>query len=498
MAESLSDRFTGGVFWGLAERFLSQLLHISCGVYVARTLGPDQMGLLGLIAVFAGLARTVTDFNFSTAIIQKLSLDEDDLPTAFWTNLGIGGLLSLAFFLASQGIAVFYSRDELVPLVRLFSCTFMLGALSATHVASLSREMRFKAVSVCESVAGIVRALLAVTLVICGGGVESVVLAMLVANVIKVASLWYMSVWRVRLVFSAASFRSMFAFGIQMTGENILMYVAMNVDNLLIGKLLGSKALGLYSRSYSLMRMPIGMFGDAIKKALLPTLSKIQSDDARAGQAVLKVSRWIALAAFPVMVGLSVISGPLVLLLFGEKWRELIPVLRWMFLIGAPYAILTINGTICRAKGRADIALRLALWRAFLAVGLFWFGCRLFGIMGVVMANALLLFGSWIPNHYIALRLVKVPLSRQLKNLASAALVSLTVGAAAWIALFCASQWATYLLQVLLSSLAGFLVFLWSMVHYRPRTWREMGELIAARTKGNRAANWTLSGFGLI
>jgi len=497
MSSSLRDRFTSGVFWGLLERLLGQLLHITCGIYVARVLGPERIGLMGLIAVFAGLARTVTDFNFSTAVIQKLKLEKGDLPTAFWSNLVIGALLSLGFFLSSHAISAFYARDELVPLVKIFSCTFLLGALSATHVAGLSRDLHFKAVSICEGVAGIVRSLVAVVLVATGGGVESIILAMLVANVVKMALLWWYSTWRVRFVFSLSSFKSMFAFGIQMTGENLMYYISMNVDNLLIGKLLGSAALGIYSRSYSLMRMPIGMFGDAIKKVLLPTLARIQNDDARSGEAVLKVSRWIALVAFPVMVGLSVISAPFVLLLFGEKWRELIPVLRWMFLIGAPYAVVVINGVVWRAKGRVELGLRLAMWRTFLAVILFWLGCRYFGLMGVVAANGMLLFGSWIPNHYIALRLVKMPFRRQIANLAPIAYAATLVGVVAWGALFLTQQWAPLLAQVLLPSATGAMVYLWLMVHFRPRIWKEVGELIDSKVGNRRVASRVLAELGL-
>ncbi len=480
MAGSLRDRFAGGVFWGLAERIFSQLLFIACGVYVARMLGPDKMGLLGLITVFSGLARTICDFNFASAIIQRKQVDDDDLSTAFWTNLIIGGVLSCVFFFSSGAIASFFGRSELVPLVQFFSWTFLIGALASTHIAFLNRKMRFKEVSICESVAGFFRATLALVFVACGFDVMSLVYAIIIAGVIKVAAVWRVSQWQPSPRFSTTSFSSMFSFGIQMTGENILAYVSMNVDNLIVGKQLGAKALGLYSRSYHLMRMPIGAFVDSVKKALFPTLSKLQGDNERASAAILKVSRWIAFLCFPAMIWLSCITRPLVLLVYGEKWRALVPILQWMFLIGAPYALLTINGTICRAKGRADIALRLALWRTFLALLLFWAGCRYFGLVGVVAANGLLLLGSWIPNHIVALRLVDIRFRAQVANLRGIAAASACSGAGAFLAVLSLQRcWLTA--QLFLPLLAGGLSYLVVLAAFRLRVWREVGDVLVER-----------------
>ncbi len=101
-----------------------------------------------------------------------------------------------------------------------------------------------------------------------------------------------------------------------------------NLDNLLVGKVLGKDQLGYYTKAYSLMLLPVRQLSGTITKVLFPSFSLIQDDVAKIASIYLKISRAIGFVAFPLMINLSIFAEPLILIIYGENWRPVIPLFR--------------------------------------------------------------------------------------------------------------------------------------------------------------------------
>ena len=117
-------------------------------------------------------------------------------------------------------------------------------------------------------------------------------------------------------------------------GGNSLNYWIRNADNLLIGKVLGTTELGLYTRAYTVMLLPLSQISGVLSRVMFPTLASIQGDRARSRQIYLRAISAIALFTFPSMLGLLVVADDFVLVVFGSKWSEMIPVLRVLCIVG--------------------------------------------------------------------------------------------------------------------------------------------------------------------
>ncbi|NJO48898.1 MAG: oligosaccharide flippase family protein, partial [Leptolyngbyaceae cyanobacterium RM2_2_4] len=121
---SLRQKAVKGVVWTAIGNWGSQLISFAVFFLLARLLGPEAFGLVALASVFFAFMQVFLDQGFGQALVQRQNLEPEHLDTAFWTNLGIGILLSLVTIVAADQIAEIFKEPRLVAIVRLMSLNF--------------------------------------------------------------------------------------------------------------------------------------------------------------------------------------------------------------------------------------------------------------------------------------------------------------------------------------------------------------------------------------
>ena len=145
---------------------------------------------------------------------------------------------------------------------------------------------------------------------------------------------WLCSRWYPNFIFSFIALKSMFQFSGSFTAEASLNYWARNFDNFLIAKFLGDASLGIYSRAYNIMLLPLTNFSQVISRVLFPSFSSIKKDRARIKNVYLKISRIVALVTFPLMFGIWATADKFVIVIFGNQWADMIPIVKSLVAIG--------------------------------------------------------------------------------------------------------------------------------------------------------------------
>ena len=140
---------------------------------------------------------------------------------------------------------------------------------------------------------------------------------------------------------------------------------------------------------------------------MFPSFSVIQEDKQKIREVYLKITRTIALVTFPLMFGLFVLVKPFVMVVFGPKWTEMIPLLQVLCLLGIPQSIGTLNGNLYLSQGRADLQFRISLILKAnillsIIVGLRW------GVMGVAIGYTIASLINSYPSISYAVRLINM------------------------------------------------------------------------------------------
>jgi O-antigen/teichoic acid export membrane protein len=404
---SLKQQTISGIGWSAGARIGQQGLGFIISVILARLLIPEDFGLIGMIAVFTGFAGLFSELGFGAALIQRNEIEERHLSSIFWLNIVSGLILTCGMLAVAPLIATFYGQPRLKLLIMLISVNFFIGSLNTVQTAILNRSMDFRKLAMIETITMIIAGSSAITLAFMGFGVWSLAWQVPISTTVGVIIMWQVSDWKPSLNFDKNAVKDLMNYSSNLLGFNVFNYWVRNSDDLLIGKLIGSAGLGIYSRAYSIMLLPLTHISATVGQVMFRSLSKIQKDKVRVKQIYLRSISVIGLITFPMMAGLLVLADSFVLALFGQKWTEVIPVLQIFCLLGLVQSISTTVGWIYKSQGRTDWQFRWGMAAGTLLILSIVIGVNIGTIISVtscyaIMSGIILIYHNFtIPGKLI-------------------------------------------------------------------------------------------------
>ncbi len=386
---SIRDRTVRGVSWSAAAQVGGQVLGLLGTLALARLLTPQVFGLLGMVTVFTGFIAVFQNLGLGPAIVQDRTIDEEQLSGIFWFNLLFALGLAAVSVIAAPLVSRFYGRPELVLVMVVLSAVFPVTALAVVPDALLTRDMDFRRLGIANLAAQLLGLAVGIAVAAAGFGVWALVWQQ-VAGAVGLAALKLRATrWTPRLALPARRIRSHLDFGLRLQAGSLLNYGTRNTDDLLIGRVLGAPALGVYQMAYRLMLWPLQNVAHVVGRVMFPALSAIQHDIPRVRRAFLEAVAVIAFITFPAMVGAWLVAPTAIPLILGPRWAGVVPVFRILCLLGLIQSVATNTGWIFLSQGRADTRLKLQAFMTPLLILSFVVGLR-WGIVGVAAAYAVM------------------------------------------------------------------------------------------------------------
>lgn len=395
---SLTRETVAGIFWVGFGRGGRVILQIVVLAILARLLTPADFGVVSAGLVVIGFSSIFSQLGFGPALVQRPNLERKHIQTAFTASVLFGLLVGVLIWLGAPLAAAFFRIDRVAPVLRVLAWTFPLKGLGVVSESLLQRDLRFRWLANRELASyGLGYGLVGVALAWNGAGVWALVGANMAQAALNTGLLILVRPPSVSLRVDRAAFQDLAFFGGGFTAAKIGNYVALQGDNLVVGRWLGPAALGIYGRAYQLMAMPAALFADVLDTALFPAMAKVQGESQRLTTAYRRGVSLIALVMLPASALLFTLAPELVYLLLGPHWSSAV----------APFQILALgmlfrssykmSDSICRATG----AVYRRAWRqgvyGALVVGGAWVGQRwglpyvALGVLGALVINFLLM-----------------------------------------------------------------------------------------------------------
>jgi O-antigen/teichoic acid export membrane protein len=395
-SSNLRQRTVKGVSWSAVAQFVTQSFSWVISIIVARLLGPKAYGLIAMTTVFTGFAMLFSDLGLSAAIVQRVNLEKRHLDTAFWINVVSGFFMTALMAALAPLVATFYHEPRLTWITVVIAFQFSLIGLDVVQQALIRRAMRFRALAGIRITSTAVGGITGLTMAFAGMGVWSLVAQPLCSSLFRVLLLWKAARWRPSLSFDVTAGKELFGFSGYLLSSYIVNYWARNADNLLVGRFIGAQALGVYSRAYTLMLLPLNQVTLVVSQVMTPALCSIQQDRIRVKRSYLKAVSIVALITFPVMTGLFVTSERLIMVLLGKQWIDVIPIFKILCGVGL---IQSISGTfawIYHSQARTALMFRMTVLGSLGCIIAFVIGIR-WGVLGVAWAYCIFSLVWWYP-----------------------------------------------------------------------------------------------------
>lgn len=392
--KGLKAKTARGVFWSFMDSFGVYLVKFGFSIFIARTLSPEDYGLMGMIVIFIALGQMFMQSGFSMALIQKKESSNSDLSTAFWFNVIAALTVYLILFFSAGAIASFYQKPVLVNITRIAAIGIVLNSLCSVQASILIKRMDFKQLTWINLVGALVSGITGLVLALRGYAVWALVFQTLAGNVIYLSGLWMASRWRPAMVFNVNSFRSLFGFGYKILLQGITEVLFTKIYFPLIGKSFPAAQLGFYTNASRFYDIFIRQTSISINRAIFPAFSAIQDERERFNDNYVKSFNLIAMVMSGGALILIIASRPFVSIALTDKWLPAVPLMQLFFIEGFFFPLLHFNMNIMNSLGKSGLSLKMDLVKkGFILISiilLFRFGIEAL-IIGQVAATGIAL-----------------------------------------------------------------------------------------------------------
>lgn len=444
------NKVISGLFWKFAERIGAQGVSLVVSIVLARILSPEDYGLISLITIFITISNVFIESGMGTALIQKKDADSKDFSTVFYFNLFISLIMYMILFITAPLIARFYNINELILIIRVLGITVIISGLKGVQNAYVSRKMVFRKFFMATLIGTIISAIIGITMAYNGFGVWALVAQQLTNTIIGTIMLWIIVPWRPTLEFSLNKLKNLYKFGWKILCSSLIDTVYNELYGLTIGKLFNPEVLAYYNRGNQFPKLITENVNGSISTVMLPTLAKEQDNKEKMKNIMRKSIQTSSFILFPILIGLAVVSEPLVRIVLTDKWLPSVPIMQLLCFSYLLWPIHTVNLQAINALGRSDIYLKLEIAKKI--VGIIGLCISVpFGIYAMVIAKIVAAIVSTFINASPNKKLLNYNIIEQLKDIMPSFFISAIMGIMVYMIIFLnLSVWLTIIIQVLL------------------------------------------------
>lgn len=351
--EKFKDKVSRGILWGGLNTGLQQLLNLVIGIFLARLLTPDDYGMVGLLAVFSGLAGVLQEGGFISALTNKKNVGQEDYNSVFWFSLTCSVTFYVILFFLAPVIARFYNIPELTPLARFIFIGFIFSAMNVVPRTLLFKNLRVKEVAVTTILSLSISGIIAIILSYYGATYWGLAVQTVSYTFLFTFITWINVKWRPSFKFSIRPIKELLGFGSKLVVTNVFNTLNNNVFSVLLGKFYSAYDVGQFNQANKWNGMGYSLVSGIVFNVAQPSLVKVVEDPERLTRVFRKLLRFMAFISFPLMFGLALVAPEFIVITIGEKWLFSSMILRLLCIWGAFYPISYLFSNLLLSQGRS-------------------------------------------------------------------------------------------------------------------------------------------------
>ena len=368
----LQRKVFSGLIWKFGERIGAQAVSFLVSIILARLLLPSDYGVIALITIFIDIANVFVSSGFGAALVQKKDADEVDFSSVFYFSIVMSWVLYIIVFLGAQAVAGFYDKEILTPVLRVMALKLPLAGVNSVQHAYVQKKMLFKRFFFSTLIGTVGSAVVGIVMAYTGFGAWALVAQYLFNSTMDTVVLWFTVRWRPVWRFSLGRMKYLFGFGWKMLASELIHTSYKQIRSLIIGKVYTEKDLAFYNQGGKLPSLIVTNINSSVSSVLFPAMTLKQDDTGKLKEMVRLSIRVSSYIMWPLMIGLLVISEPIVRLMFTEKWLPCVPYMQIACIQFALEPVQTANVQAVKAMGKGRTYLIMEIVK------------KLFGIVMIV------------------------------------------------------------------------------------------------------------------
>lgn len=485
MGQVTKETFNG-MKWMLLQKCTLQPLQLAFSMFLARLVTPEEIGILGLTAIFFAIAGQLASCGFGSALIRKQNRTEQDINTMFWFNVGMSFLLGSVIFLCAPLFVDFFNQPALLWLTRASAIMMALNSLASVHFTLYSARRDFKTPALVNTCVAILSMPLCIGLAFAGWGSWAIMTQGIFSGITTLIVIWIISPWKPKFEFSKQSFREMFGYGSKLALSGLLDTGFMNVRSLIIGKFYTPADLAYYDQGRHLSAVfpttVCGMLG----QVTFPILATLQDQPERLRQIYRKYLRLFTLTITWLCLCLAAYAKPAIAVMYGTQWEAAVIFCQLTCLTYSIYHLHVINLNLLQVLGRSDLFLRLEVIKKVLSLSIM-ISCATISVVAMCVGATICSYICLYINSYFTKGLINLSIKEQLMDYTPLFLLAL---ATTWGPAILITQFPVLpIFQLILGGLVSFSLYFFTLYFLKTQALNDTLLIVQGRLPGRKLKN---------
>lgn len=386
---------------GRLSAYLIQFIFL--GVY-ARLFSPNEFGVLASIQVFALFFQMLSDIGIGPAIINENKINNQQRDGIYSFTFILGIIIGLAFYGFSYGLDYFYSDYSYQNLAIIISLSILFNALSIVPKTSLVKDAKFIHLAKIDVFSELFSFGFVYLFYSMGFGILALASRVLFLAIFRFIMTLFFSknteLGKPSFNKEVHHIKSIYGFASYQFGFNFINYFSRNLDNILVGKFLGMEKLGIYDKSYQLMRYPLMVTTYAMTPAIQPILTKHRDDKKIIIREHNLLSKRLLILSVLISFFLYLNSRDVVWIIFGNQWDSVVPLIRIFSIIIPIQAILSTSGSFFQVMNKPKLLFFSGLISAVINIAAIIVGVYLGDVRYISYALVISFTLNFIQTYY--------------------------------------------------------------------------------------------------
>lgn len=336
-----------------AGTLLRAVLQVAAQVTFARVLGPDHFGVFLLASLTVSLSALFADIGVSYALIQKNEITVRDIRLSFTWHVLIAGIVGTVLATLATYVADWFNDLRVGPVLAVLASSLLINAAGIPAMNLLRRDLNFRAIQLALLASYFVGyVVVGIPALMLGAGVWAPVMALLVQAGINTTLLYIQKPHAIRPLLHSDEKKEFLGYSATFLATNLTNWTLMNIDRVLLGRLVGTTAVGFYATPYNLLNNPTLQILNTAQSILFAASSRLQENLPSMRRAYLAVLAAVALLVAPVFAGISAAAPTLIEVIYGPLWAPAAEVTRALALAMPIYLVWALSTPILWNTGQ--------------------------------------------------------------------------------------------------------------------------------------------------
>jgi O-antigen/teichoic acid export membrane protein len=403
----LKRKTAKSIVWTAVRIGSDYLFSFAIFAVLARKLGPEAFGVFALAAAFAEVVRVLPAAGFTSALQRAREVSPEMADTVLWGSLAVASIGAAAMALLARPIGMLVGEPAVAPLLVGLGLTLPVSAAGGTHIALMLREFGHKAMASRSVASNLLGGAAGLAAAWGGWGAWSLVVQRAVSELVGTGMAWQAYPWWPGGAFSTRVLRELSGYSITMTYNQVLSVALVRVQDVIIGRFIGTAAVGQYRTAWRTVDLVAQGMIMPFTQVALPTLGRLQDDLPAFRKAYLRITSVCSAVAVPAIVGFALIAPDAIPLVFGAQWRPAAPVAQILGLMAVPFTHNRFAAPALATLGRYTTLARFSTLQLVLTVAMSIAAAPygLVAVAGAYVARAYLMLPlqMWVFKRYSGL-----------------------------------------------------------------------------------------------